>query len=392
MGSWASWVHWCESHLSAFRRPTAAASARSRSCRPSASFAAGRAAALEAGRQLGDVFSFVSGLYFRGKLTYARAVRGAARARRSRIGSRRAHHHAQRRPARARHAHHARAPCSAFAGGEVDPANASYRRPLEQSARALAAEIGPDCDVVLLGSVASPKYVDVLAGIFGERLRFPIDFVGRGDMSRGGLLLRKAQRRGGAGVRAGGRRRPARQRGRRSCRACESSPRLTIPRVTTRQRRADRRPQGSPPHQSAQSLLARARPDQGRPPSVLRRRRRRAAAASPRSRDGDEALPARRRGPVLLHEARADAAARLDRDLLDRAWLGQRHRFPDDPGSCRAALGRQPRLHRSESVVRALRRCRSARLSALRSRSGRGRHLRPRARDRAASCATRSRR
>ena len=53
--------------------------------------------------------------------------------------------------------------------------------------------MGPDTDLVLQGSVASPKYVDVLAGIFGERLRFPIDFVGRGDMSRGGLLLRKAQ-------------------------------------------------------------------------------------------------------------------------------------------------------------------------------------------------------
>ena len=46
---------------------------------------------------------------------------------------------------------------------------------------------------MLLGSIASPKYVDVLAGIFGERLRFPIDFVGRGDMSRGGLLLRRAR-------------------------------------------------------------------------------------------------------------------------------------------------------------------------------------------------------
>ena len=46
---------------------------------------------------------------------------------------------------------------------------------------------------MLLGSVASPKYVDILIGIFGERLRFPVDFVGRGDMSRGGLLLRKAR-------------------------------------------------------------------------------------------------------------------------------------------------------------------------------------------------------
>jgi len=46
---------------------------------------------------------------------------------------------------------------------------------------------------VLLGSIASPKYVDVLGSIFGARLLFPIDFVGRGDMSRGGLLLRRAR-------------------------------------------------------------------------------------------------------------------------------------------------------------------------------------------------------
>ena len=43
---------------------------------------------------------------------------------------------------------------------------------------------------MLLGSVASGKYVDLLLPIFGERLMFPPDFVGRGDMSRGGLMLR----------------------------------------------------------------------------------------------------------------------------------------------------------------------------------------------------------
>ena len=80
----------------------------------------------------------------------------------------------------------------AFAGADVHPDNAAYRRPLERSARALARDVGPDCGVVLLGSIASPKYVDVLLEIFGERLLFPVDFVGRGDMSRGGLLLRKA--------------------------------------------------------------------------------------------------------------------------------------------------------------------------------------------------------
>ncbi len=88
---------------------------------------------------------------------------------------------------------HSHAAVRAFARGDVDADNAKYRRPLEASARSLAAEIGPDCDVVLLGSVASPKYVAVLGAIFGDRLKFPISFVGRGDMSRGGLLLRHAR-------------------------------------------------------------------------------------------------------------------------------------------------------------------------------------------------------
>ena len=82
---------------------------------------------------------------------------------------------------------------AAFADGDVHQSNVKYRKPLEKSARALLEEIGPDCEVVLLGSVASPKYVDVLTAIFGDRLLFPIDFVGRGDMSRGGLLLRQAR-------------------------------------------------------------------------------------------------------------------------------------------------------------------------------------------------------
>jgi hypothetical protein len=34
--------------------------------------------------------------------------------------------------------------------------------------------------------------VDVLLDVVGERLLFPTEFVGRGDMSRGALLLRSA--------------------------------------------------------------------------------------------------------------------------------------------------------------------------------------------------------
>jgi hypothetical protein len=78
----------------------------------------------------------------------------------------------------------------AFARVDIAANDPRYRRPLLESAKALDDEIGPDCDVVLLGSIASAKYVDLLTEIFGARLKFPIDFVGRGDMSRGGLLLR----------------------------------------------------------------------------------------------------------------------------------------------------------------------------------------------------------
>jgi hypothetical protein len=46
--------------------------------------------------------------------------------------------------------------------------------------------------VVLLGSVATTKYVEVLSDVFGDSLCFPEDFVGRGDMSRGALMLRSA--------------------------------------------------------------------------------------------------------------------------------------------------------------------------------------------------------
>jgi hypothetical protein len=144
------------------------------------------------GAMLGDVFAFISGLYFRGKLTYA--MRFAAPPDPDSevvgLGVQIITPNAGLRSADVYVNHKA---VTAFATGDVHQSNESYRRPLEKSARALLGEIGPDCEVVLLGSVASPKYVDILTAIFGDRLLFPIDFVGRGDMSRGGLLLRQAR-------------------------------------------------------------------------------------------------------------------------------------------------------------------------------------------------------
>jgi len=144
------------------------------------------------GAMLGDVFGFVSGLYFRGKLTYGLRFAVPPELDNPIIGCG-VHIITPNAGLRSPDTYVTQRALKAFADGDVHQDNAKYRRPLERDARALFREIGCECDVVLLGSVASPKYVDVLTSIFGERLRFPIDFVGRGDMSRGGLLLRQAR-------------------------------------------------------------------------------------------------------------------------------------------------------------------------------------------------------
>ena len=159
---------------------------------PRAEFALAVALRSPEGAPIGDVFSFVSGLYFRGKLTYARRFASPPEPDNAVVGGG-VLVITPNAGLRGPDTRVTDAALRSFARGDIDAANARYRQPLETSARALGAEIGPECDVVLLGSIASPKYVDVLIGIFGERLRFPIDFVGRGDMSRGGLLLRKAR-------------------------------------------------------------------------------------------------------------------------------------------------------------------------------------------------------
>ena len=159
---------------------------------PRAQFALATALRSPEGAPIGDLFAFVSGLYFRGKLTYARRFARPPEPDNAIVGAG-IHVITPNAGLRSPDTHVTHATLRAFARGDIDAANARYRRPLESSARVLLAEIGHECDVILLGSVASPKYVEVLTAIFGERLRFPIEFVGRGDMSRGGLLLRHAR-------------------------------------------------------------------------------------------------------------------------------------------------------------------------------------------------------
>jgi hypothetical protein len=134
---------------------------------------------------LGEAFSFVSGLYFRGKLTYAtcfaRPPAGVApvqviTANRGLLSADTAVGIEDLR---------------AFGCVDIRADELRYRTPLERDLARLAAV--QDLELILLGSVATGKYVDVLLDVVQARLFFPTDFVGRGDMSRGALLLRAAR-------------------------------------------------------------------------------------------------------------------------------------------------------------------------------------------------------
>jgi hypothetical protein len=133
---------------------------------------------------LAEIFSFLSGLYFRGKYTYASKF--------------------ARPPGKFPGVHvitsnrgllpvdhpTSLAELRAFASTPIDPKEPAYVEPLNRSARRAAKTIGRNCEIVLLGSIGTGKYADILVEHFQEQLLFPTSFVGRGDMSRGGLLLR----------------------------------------------------------------------------------------------------------------------------------------------------------------------------------------------------------
>jgi hypothetical protein len=155
-----------------------------------AMLAASRQSAL--GRQLhdrsaplGDVFAWLSALYFRGKLTYAqRFAAGPAGLSGTLV------------MAPGRGLQPPDAPISADelrAMGKVDVESDAFAAPLRRDAAWLAERCGGAARVVLLGSIATGKYVDPLLEVLADRLVFPESFVGRGDMSRGGLLLRAAR-------------------------------------------------------------------------------------------------------------------------------------------------------------------------------------------------------
>ena len=141
----------------------------------------------EGSATIGEVYAFISGLYFRGKTAYAEAfgappegVPGAVVIvpgiglvpQDARIGIEQ---------------------LRAISQVPIHEDNQPYRAPLVRDAALLDRHAGPECRFVLLGSIATEKYTRPLLEIFGSRLLFPEAFVGRGDMSRGGLMLRCAR-------------------------------------------------------------------------------------------------------------------------------------------------------------------------------------------------------
>ena len=145
---------------------------------PKAEFPLAKALREPQGVEIGEVFSFLSGLYFRGKLAYARAFGAEMLV----ITTERGLVSPSTRVTRS--------DLCAFAEVDIGRGDDRYLAPLRRDVAILARR---EEEVVLLGSIATGKYADTLSDVLGERLVFPREFVGRGDMSRGGLLLRQVR-------------------------------------------------------------------------------------------------------------------------------------------------------------------------------------------------------
>lgn len=140
------------------------------------------------GAPVGEIFSFISGLYFRGKLAYANAFADA--------GYPEPHPiliitstHGLLPPHVSLNFHDLRE----MAEVPIHTRSQRYRSCFERDLRPLAAALDTHDRIVLLGSVATPKYLEPMLNILQHRLVIPAAFVGIGDMSRGALLLRSVR-------------------------------------------------------------------------------------------------------------------------------------------------------------------------------------------------------
>ncbi|HXO43653.1 MAG TPA: hypothetical protein VN999_19555 [Thermoanaerobaculia bacterium] len=174
---------------------------------PRASFAAAGRLRSPEGLPIGEAFCFMSALYFRGKLAYARRFASSwagppvlpeCAGQESRV---------ELQPVPDAGSILIIAPGFGLVTPEwpltaerlrrlartpVDPARRCYSAPLRRHARELVARVPAGARIVLLGSIATGKYLDLLLPILGERLLFPRAFTGTGDMRRGAMMLRAA--------------------------------------------------------------------------------------------------------------------------------------------------------------------------------------------------------
>lgn len=135
------------------------------------------------GAPLGEVYRFISRLYFRGKLDYAEQFKNPPR---GIPGVQIITGAGLMLPETVVTLSELRR----ISSTSIDAKNSHYRLPLDSDLRRLREMAGNETDIILLGSVATSKYITPITEVFRERLFFPKDFLGRGDMSRGSILLR----------------------------------------------------------------------------------------------------------------------------------------------------------------------------------------------------------
>ena len=94
---------------------------------------------------------------------------------------------------------------------DIDPCAEEFRKPLQQDAKALAEALGPRGQPVLLGSIATPKYVDVLLVSLSAGASFPGRIRWSGRHEPWGSLASLCGRPLGTRLRAGAGSCPARR-------------------------------------------------------------------------------------------------------------------------------------------------------------------------------------
>ena len=135
------------------------------------------------GALLGEIYRFISRLYFRGKLDYAEKFQNPPR---GIAGVQIITGAGLMLPETVVTLSDLRR----ISSTAIDAENAHYRLPLDSDLLRLREAAGNETEIILLGSVATFKYITPITEVFGERLLFPRDFLGLGDMSRGSMLLR----------------------------------------------------------------------------------------------------------------------------------------------------------------------------------------------------------